>query len=179
MPDAPSCSRASQGKSRSSAAASCSTADRSSRTSIADRIANGVGLVPEDRQRDGLVQTFDVGTNLTLASLDGASSTGSSLAGAEKSGRRADQAGHSQDARAGVADRCTLGRQSAEGRDRQDHRDPATRDAARRAEYEGSTSVAKGEVFRLLARARPRRVSPSSTPPPRSANASASPTGSS
>ena len=38
--------------------------------SIADRIAHGVGLVPEDRQRDGLVQTFDVGTNLTLASLD-------------------------------------------------------------------------------------------------------------
>ena len=38
--------------------------------SIADRIASGVGLVPEDRQRDGLVQTFDVGTNLTLASLD-------------------------------------------------------------------------------------------------------------
>lgn len=36
---------------------------------IADRIASGIGLVPEDRQRDGLVQTFDVGTNLTLASL--------------------------------------------------------------------------------------------------------------
>lgn len=39
--------------------------------SIAQRIAAGVGLVPEDRQRDGLVQTFDVGTNLTLASLGG------------------------------------------------------------------------------------------------------------
>ncbi|MFD5600397.1 sugar ABC transporter ATP-binding protein [Leucobacter sp. NPDC058333] len=38
--------------------------------SIAERIAAGVGLVPEDRQRDGLVQTFDVGTNLTLASID-------------------------------------------------------------------------------------------------------------
>jgi erythritol transport system ATP-binding protein len=38
--------------------------------SIAERIAEGIGLVPEDRQRDGLVQTFDVGTNLTLASLD-------------------------------------------------------------------------------------------------------------
>lgn len=37
--------------------------------SIAQRIDAGVGLVPEDRQRDGLVQTFDVGTNLTLASL--------------------------------------------------------------------------------------------------------------
>ena len=38
--------------------------------SIAERIDDGIGLVPEDRQRDGLVQTFDVGTNLTLASLD-------------------------------------------------------------------------------------------------------------
>ncbi|QTX04968.1 sugar ABC transporter ATP-binding protein [Agromyces archimandritae] len=37
---------------------------------IAERLAAGVGLVPEDRQQDGLVQTFDVGTNLTLASLD-------------------------------------------------------------------------------------------------------------
>ncbi|MGV8911186.1 MAG: sugar ABC transporter ATP-binding protein [Rhodoglobus sp.] len=39
------------------------------RESIAERIALGVGLVPEDRQRDGLVQTFNVGSNLTLASL--------------------------------------------------------------------------------------------------------------
>lgn len=36
---------------------------------IAERIEAGVGLVPEDRQRDGLVQTFDVGRNLTLASI--------------------------------------------------------------------------------------------------------------
>ncbi len=36
---------------------------------IAERITLGVGLVPEDRQRDGLVKTFDVGSNLTLASL--------------------------------------------------------------------------------------------------------------
>lgn len=44
--------------------------------SIAQRIADGIGLVPEDRQRDGLVQTFDVGTNLTLASLDQSLSRG-------------------------------------------------------------------------------------------------------
>lgn len=37
---------------------------------IAERLRMGVGLVPEDRQRDGLVQTFDVGGNLTLASLE-------------------------------------------------------------------------------------------------------------
>jgi len=37
--------------------------------SIGERIAMGIGLVPEDRQRDGLVQTMDVGKNLTLASI--------------------------------------------------------------------------------------------------------------
>ncbi len=37
--------------------------------SIADRIARGLALVPEDRQRDGLVQTMSVGENLSLASI--------------------------------------------------------------------------------------------------------------
>ncbi len=37
--------------------------------SIANRIAKGLVLVPEDRQRDGLVQTMDVGKNLSLASI--------------------------------------------------------------------------------------------------------------
>ncbi len=37
--------------------------------SIAERIAMGVGLVPEDRQRDGLIQMMSVGKNLSLASL--------------------------------------------------------------------------------------------------------------
>lgn len=36
---------------------------------ISERIALGLGLVPEDRQRDGLVQTMSVGRNLSLASL--------------------------------------------------------------------------------------------------------------
>ena len=36
---------------------------------IAQRIATGLALVPEDRQRDGLVQTMNVGQNLTLASI--------------------------------------------------------------------------------------------------------------
>jgi erythritol transport system ATP-binding protein len=36
---------------------------------IADRIAQGVTLVPEDRQRDGLVQPMTVGQNLSLAAL--------------------------------------------------------------------------------------------------------------
>lgn len=36
---------------------------------IAERIAEGLALVPEDRQRDGLVQTMSVGQNLSLASI--------------------------------------------------------------------------------------------------------------
>ncbi|MGP3917234.1 sugar ABC transporter ATP-binding protein [Nonomuraea sp. 10N515B] len=36
---------------------------------IRERIARGMVLVPEDRQRDGLVQTMSVGQNLSLAAL--------------------------------------------------------------------------------------------------------------
>jgi erythritol transport system ATP-binding protein len=39
--------------------------------SIAGRIARGLVLVPEDRQRDGLVPTMSVGANLSLASIRG------------------------------------------------------------------------------------------------------------
>ena len=37
---------------------------------IAERIEAGLVLVPEDRQRDGLVQTMSVGRNLSLASIN-------------------------------------------------------------------------------------------------------------
>lgn len=40
-----------------------------SHLTIAQRINEGLALVPEDRQRDGLVQTMSVGRNLTLASI--------------------------------------------------------------------------------------------------------------
>jgi erythritol transport system ATP-binding protein len=40
-----------------------------SHLSISERIALGLALVPEDRQRDGLVQTMSVGENLSLASI--------------------------------------------------------------------------------------------------------------
>ena len=40
-----------------------------SRLGISERIARGLVLVPEDRQRDGLVQTMTVGGNLSLASI--------------------------------------------------------------------------------------------------------------
>lgn len=39
------------------------------RLSIAQRIEGGLVLVPEDRQRDGLVQTMTVGANLSLACI--------------------------------------------------------------------------------------------------------------
>ncbi|MFE2937946.1 sugar ABC transporter ATP-binding protein [Streptomyces sp. NPDC059255] len=37
--------------------------------SVRDRIRSGLALVPEDRQRDGLVQSMTVGQNLSLASV--------------------------------------------------------------------------------------------------------------
>jgi erythritol transport system ATP-binding protein len=40
-----------------------------SRLGIGERIERGLSLVPEDRQRDGLVQTMSVGANLSLASI--------------------------------------------------------------------------------------------------------------
>ena len=40
-----------------------------SNLSISQRIGRGLVLVPEDRQRDGLVQTMSVGENLSLASI--------------------------------------------------------------------------------------------------------------
>ncbi|HOB80059.1 MAG TPA: sugar ABC transporter ATP-binding protein [Ornithinibacter sp.] len=39
------------------------------RLGIRERIAAGLGLVPEDRQRDGLVQLMTVGRNLSLSSM--------------------------------------------------------------------------------------------------------------
>jgi len=39
------------------------------RLSLADRIRAGVSLVPEDRQRDGLLQNLSVARNLSIASL--------------------------------------------------------------------------------------------------------------
>ncbi|WP_405321991.1 sugar ABC transporter ATP-binding protein [Frisingicoccus sp.] len=38
--------------------------------SIADQISKGFALVPEDRQREGLVQTMDIGRNCSLSALD-------------------------------------------------------------------------------------------------------------
>lgn len=37
--------------------------------SVADQIAKGFALVPEDRQREGLVQTMDIGRNCSLSAL--------------------------------------------------------------------------------------------------------------
>ncbi|WP_029605203.1 sugar ABC transporter ATP-binding protein [Kozakia baliensis] len=40
-----------------------------SKLNIGQRIGTGLALVPEDRQRDGLVQTMTVGRNISLASI--------------------------------------------------------------------------------------------------------------
>ncbi|MFA6849021.1 MAG: sugar ABC transporter ATP-binding protein [Selenomonadaceae bacterium] len=37
--------------------------------SVSEQIQRGFALVPEDRQRDGLVQTMDIGKNISLSSL--------------------------------------------------------------------------------------------------------------
>ena len=41
------------------------------RAPVRERIRRGIALVPEDRQRDGLVQTMSVGRNLSLSALAG------------------------------------------------------------------------------------------------------------
>lgn len=38
--------------------------------SIADQINNGFAMVPEDRQKDGLIQTLNIGKNISLSSLN-------------------------------------------------------------------------------------------------------------
>ncbi|MDB5438782.1 MAG: sugar transporter ATP-binding protein [Caulobacteraceae bacterium] len=47
-----------------------------SRLDLTDRIAAGISLVPEDRQRDGLVQSLSILHNMTLSSLDKVSRKG-------------------------------------------------------------------------------------------------------
>jgi len=47
----------------------CLEGEDVSRLSISERIARGLVLVPEDRQRDGLVQSMSVGQNLSLANI--------------------------------------------------------------------------------------------------------------
>jgi erythritol transport system ATP-binding protein len=56
-----------------------------SRLSIAERIASGLVLVPEDRQRDGLVQTMTVGANLSLSSIGAFTKWGFLLRSRERS----------------------------------------------------------------------------------------------
>ena len=51
--------------------------------SVLERISRGLFLVPEDRQRQGLVSTLSVKANVSLASLDGLRSAGLLSAGRE------------------------------------------------------------------------------------------------
>ncbi len=64
---------------------------------IAERIAGGLALVPEDRQRDGLVQTMSVGQNLSLASIGPSPSACSCPARRARRDRRIDPRRHHQD----------------------------------------------------------------------------------
>ncbi len=103
------------------------------RESVAERIALGLALVPEDRQRDGLVQTMSVGENSSLANLL-AFVKGlmlSKRAGARKhrQGRRGCQG---QDLRSVGRHYVALRRQPTESRDRQNPDDQSGRHPAGR-----------------------------------------------
>ena len=100
--------------------------DDVSRLSIAERIAKGLALVPEDRQRDGLVQTMSVGENLSLASI-AAFVRGLAAVAARGSARWSTKS--IRDVRIKTeggerADRIAVGRQPAESRHRQGAGDP-------------------------------------------------------
>ena len=103
-----------------------------SRLSISQRIARGLVLVPEDRQRDGLVQTMSVGQNLSLASI-GAFTRQLFTSKRSESALidRAIRDVHIKTERRPGYDRFAVRRQSAESRHRQDARDQPDRRAAR------------------------------------------------
>ena len=139
------------------AAGSCCTARTSSRLSIAERIAAGLVLVPEDRQRDGLVQTMTVGQNLSLASIAaftrGLFTSQHARAGAD---RPLDPRRHHQDLRRRRDDRLALRRQPAEGRHRQDAGDQPDGRPARRAVAAASTSAPRPRCSGCSPKARKR-----------------------
>ena len=81
-----------------------------------------MGLVPEDRQRDGLVQMMTVGKNMSLASLLSRRSRTCFIARKierEKVDRQINDV-RVKTAGPGCVDHLAVGRQPAEGRDRQD-----------------------------------------------------------
>ena len=45
---------------------------------VAARVREGIAMVPEDRQRDGLIQNFSVQDNMTLSSLGALGTAGAS-----------------------------------------------------------------------------------------------------
>jgi erythritol transport system ATP-binding protein len=126
------------------------------RTSAAEHrrcIASGLVLVPEDRQRDGLVQTMTVGSNLSLASIGTFTkglfppASASAISSMTRSARCMSRP------MAARADRLALRRQPAEGRHRQDAGDQPKvilLDEPSR----GIDIGAKAEVFKLAGRAR-------------------------
>jgi ABC-type branched-subunit amino acid transport system ATPase component len=105
------------------------------RLSIAQRIDRGLVLVPEDRQRDGLVQTMSVGQNLSLASIASFTKAHASVALRRTGGcQRGDRQGSHQDRWWTRADRLAVRWQSAESCHRQDAGDQSACHPSRRAE---------------------------------------------
>ncbi|WP_373367721.1 sugar ABC transporter ATP-binding protein [Brucella abortus] len=99
---------------------------------IAERIEKGLVLVPEDRQRDGLVQTMTVGKNLSLASIAEMTRGIFTSRKREKADRRSvDQECAHQDRWRRGGNRFAFGRQSAESRNWQDAGDRTGCDPAR------------------------------------------------
>ena len=124
--------------------------------SLRERLSRGIGLVPEDRQRDGLVQTMTVGQNLTLASIKQFLRRGFDLApGGGRPGHGPDQGRDRESSRTRRRHRLPLRRQPAEGRDRQGPRDPARRHAPGRAQPR-HRHRREGRGVRPARRARPR-----------------------
>ena len=103
---------------------------------IAERIELGIGLVPEDRQRDGLVQMMSVGAEHVPGqpAVLGANAASSTARLERQKVDRADRRRPGEDRRARRADHLAVRRQPAEGRDRQDAADRPEGAAARRAD---------------------------------------------
>ena len=89
---------------------------------IQERIAIGMGLVPEDRQRDGLVQTLTVGKNMSLASLLQMAKNLFIPASQSRTRRTSTARSRTCGSRllGRTRDHVTFRRQPAEGRDRED-----------------------------------------------------------
>ena len=120
---------------------------------IQERIDAGMGLVPEDRQRDGLIQMMSVGANMSLASLRSWVRRGF----IDKALERRKIAEAVADVKVKTAGPEALitslsGRQPAEGRDRQDAAHRSQGHPARRADPWHRRGSQGGDLLAALPR---------------------------